>query len=802
MKRQRHYTPTAPPEEVYYLPTAPLSSSHYSSTAWLPPTNKPPSSRRCGVVQSSLPHSQPPSSSWKCVNTPIPIFPNPNQQIRNISSDYNYEMIDEPRNILHTTRFNVKSSKPRKKLNPQLNTKRGCTDVIFCFLFLLFTIGWGFVAAIGFLWGDAERLILPTDTTGRRCGGSREKSYNLTNQPYLYYFDITKCISYSTALGGCQTPQWVDVNNLFFNEYHIKIRLKSFVSFFSIVKMMTSLYCIDEVDKNSITSFSVLRNYVQQQKCASYTVKSAPVLGRCVPEILIGAVDKVNDLQQKNSSLDTLKVLFGDDGTIPPDKAVNDSEKYIGQFVDSEGIITKIIHDLSKSWWQILTLIGGAGILAFIWIAVLRILGGFMIWMSIFCIVGILVTGCGFSWYKWTTLVNAGAIDDFSFQPIFSVYFEMPTTWLVVAIIVSIALLILLLVLLFVRKRISIAVALIEESSRAVGHMMSTLLFPVFPFLLHILASVIALWGTIAIWLASSGVEKCQKNDGQNTTCNCSTTVQDSSCVFVGLVKEETTIFWLQLYNLFAFFWMTCFVSSLGDISLAGAFASYYWARNKPKDVPSFPVLRALTRAVRYNMGSLAFGSLIIATTKIIRVILEYLDRKLSKTNSSILKTILSALKCCFWCMEVFLKFLTKNAFIMMAIYGKNFFTSAKDSFQLLVRNCVRAAVVNQVAGILLFIGKALISLGIGVVAYFYFSGQWIVDGIPRVDLYYYFVPIILVLIGSYFVTDLFFNVYEMAVDTTFICFLEDSEQNDGSVEKPFYMSKNLQRLLNTENEK
>ncbi|KIH60357.1 hypothetical protein ANCDUO_09395 [Ancylostoma duodenale] len=222
----------------------------------------------------------------------------------------------------------------------------------------------------------------------------------------------------------------------------------------------------------------------------------------------------------------------------------------------------------------------------------------------------------------------------------------------------------------------------------------------------------------------------------------------DSNCVFVGLIKQETTIFWLQVYNLFAFFWMTCFVSSLGDISLAGAFASYYWARNKPKDVPSFPVLRALGRAIRYNLGSLAFGSLIIAIVKIIRVILDYLDKKLSTTNST------------------------------MAIYGKNFFTSAKDSFLLLVRNCVRAAVVNQVAGILLFLGKALITLGMGVVAFFYFSGQWVVDGIPRVELYYYFVPIILVLI------------------------VEDSEQNDGSPEKPFYMSKNLQNILDKKNEK
>ncbi|KAE9416015.1 hypothetical protein Angca_004531, partial [Angiostrongylus cantonensis] len=699
----------------------------------------------------------------------------------------------------HVSRFNVKSGKPKKMLNPQLHTERRCTDVLCCFLFLIFTAGWGLVAAIGFRWGDVERLILPTDSAGRRCGGSRGRSYNLTTQPYLYYFDITKCISYSTAIGGCQTPQ-ICVSKCpskYFSYLQLQNPTVPLLDFYESVK--TSLYCTEDVDKNSITNFVILRNYVRQKKCASYTVNSAPVLGRCVPEILIGAVDKFSDLQKTNISLDALKTMFGDDGTIPPDKAVNDSEKYIGQVVNSKDVITKVIHDLLKSWWQILALIGGAGVLAFLWTVILRILGGFMIWTSIFCIIGVLGTGCGFSWYKWLTMVKAGAIDDYSFQPLFSLYFEMPTTWFAVAFILSIALLILSVVLIFIRKRISIAVALIEESSRAIGHMMSTLIFPLFPFALHLL--VIILWGTIAIWLASSGVKDCRTNNSSNTTCDCSTTPTDPKCTFFGLVKEEKTIFWLQLYNLFIFFWMTCFVSSLGNISLAGAFASYYWAKNKPQDVPSFPVLRALGRAIRHHLGSLAFGSLIIAATKFIRALLDYLDKKLSTTNNQVFKVVLSTLKCCFWCMEVFLKFLTKNAFIMMAIYGKSFFVSAKESFLLLARNCVRAAVVNQVAGFLLFLGKALITLGMGVVAFFYFSGQWVVNGIPRVDLYYYFVPIILVLIGSYFVTDLFFDVYEMAVDTTFICFLEDSEQNDGTIERPFYMSKDLQKILNKKNE-
>ena len=34
-----------------------------------------------------------------------------------------------------------------------------------------------------------------------------------------------------------------------------------------------------------------------------------------------------------------------------------------------------------------------------------------------------------------------------------------------------------------------------------------------------------------------------------------------------------------------------------------------------------------------------------------------------------------------------------------------------------------------------------------------------------------------------------------MAVETLFLCFLEDSERNDGSGERPFFMSESLQRV-------
>lgn len=85
----------------------------------------------------------------------------------------------------------------------------------------------------------------------------------------------------------------------------------------------------------------------------------------------------------------------------------------------------------------------------------------------------------------------------------------------------------------------------------------------------------------------------------------------------------------------------------------------------------------------------------------------------------------MTCLKCCFWCLEKFIRFLNRNAYIMVsglgpitnppalpgregplfpvgalilpfyslqiAIYGTNFCTSAKNAFFLLMRNIIRS---------------------------------------------------------------------------------------------------------------
>ena len=55
----------------------------------------------------------------------------------------------------------------------------------------------------------------------------------------------------------------------------------------------------------------------------------------------------------------------------------------------------------------------------------------------------------------------------------------------------------------------------------------------------------------------------------------------------------------LQVFQLFMWLWVMNFIIGLGQVTLAGAFASYYWAFNKKKDLSRFPVASSFCRSVR-----------------------------------------------------------------------------------------------------------------------------------------------------------------------------------------------------------
>ena len=84
------------------------------------------------------------------------------------------------------------------------------------------------------------------------------------------------------------------------------------------------------------------------------------------------------------------------------------------------------------------------------------------------------------------------------------------------------------------------------------------------------------------------------------------------------------------------------FFGAFGEMVLAGVFSQYYWTLNKKKDLPRCAIGTSLWNATVFHLGTVAFGSLVIAVIRMIRTILEYVEKKLNKFNNDLTKYLLS----------------------------------------------------------------------------------------------------------------------------------------------------------------
>jgi len=235
-------------------------------------------------------------------------------------------------------------------------------------------------------------------------------------------------------------------------------------------------------------------------------------------------------------------------------------------------------------------------------------------------------------------------------------------------------------------------------------------------------------------------------------------------------------------------FWITQFIVGCQHMIISGAVAKWFFTRNKRQ--LGFPILVSVQRLLRYHLGSVAFGSLIIAIVKVIRYILNAIQNRLGGDNA-FCKGILCCCKCCIWCLENFLIFLNRNAYIEVAIHGYGFCKSAKKAFKVLVDNALRVAAINSIGDFVLFLAK------ITIVAVTVLIGYYLTKG--KEDINNIWVPLTIGAICAYFIAHCFISVYEMAIDTVFICFCEDCDMNDGQ-SRPYYMSKGLMEFVKKSN--
>lgn len=110
----------------------------------------------------------------------------------------------------------------------------------------------------------------------------------------------------------------------------------------------------------------------------------------------------------------------------------------------------------------------------------------------------------------------------------------------------------------------------------------------------------------------------------------------------------------------------------------------------------------------------MALGSFIVAVLEFFRSIMVYVENKCkqlteeSETASAMVKGCFCCIQCCLACVEWLLKFINRQAYIVIAVDGSSYCTAVSRAVSLMLSNVLTLATVNTVGDCILFLGKVL----------------------------------------------------------------------------------------------
>lgn len=134
-------------------------------------------------------------------------------------------------------------------------------------------------------------------------------------------------------------------------------------------------------------------------------------------------------------------------------------------------------------------------------------------------------------------------------------------------------------------------------------------------------------------------------------------------------------------------------------------------------------------------------------------------------------------------CLERIIEYLNKQAYIQIALRGKNFCMASIDGMTSVLSNPARYSIVSGVGSIMTFITELLIAAG-GTVLF------WILITFKESIRNNMMEPIFMLVVvglGSLVIAKVFMSVYAVSMDTILACFIADEINQKGKSGKALY---------------
>lgn len=691
--------------------------------------------------------------------------------------------------------------------------RRHCTDLLCTLLFLCFWGGMIVISVNAFRTGDPDRLLYGLDYKFDQCNrdnsaaarglssleqdvplanGSSTKSIRLGGRDHtdapLYYVVSTgaprfassyvgicadECPNAGLTTIGFKPDEWVCTGKYYYQSNRPSLSdsrvpvlatfteqgVKNFVADFEAFESAGSSEAIAQLKeaKNYLGSFFLFKS---SRACPDDAANDDPACSICYPSyptVRYGSSSFcLPDLSYIAENKDKIAAVFNSDrfdlGKI------SDS---VDALVGSGGATTiRITADAYAAYPIILACIAFSVILGFVWALLLR---RFVRPMVVVTLIGVFVALALGGWTLYEKAFEMRASPLYGVDQSFTAYSDVTMGFFAAD---AALLAVYVLFILCFGGRILLACGVIIEASKAMTAMPQLLLVPVLPAALTFGLFVYFLVG--GFYIVSSGQLKI---DGSG----------------VAQIVYDNNLKGALAYHFFGCVWTSVLLNHVGWAIIGLAVSQWYFARDKRDGLGSKPVLTATGRVMWYHFGSVVFGSLVVAIVRYVRYMMNFLKRTVkasgdgSKCFSRLVDCVFCCVECCLRCFEKLLEFLSRNAYIMVAVEGGSFCASAKSAFGYLVTNVRGLAMVQAIGDLFLFFGKIFIAMAsAGICAIVLTQTRYFQERVSSIIL-----PCMIVLVGAYLVGSLFMGIFEMAIDTIFLCFCVDEDKQLGFAEGP-----------------
>lgn len=611
--------------------------------------------------------------------------------------------------------------------------ERSCTDLPWFLLFTVFCVGMGSICSFTIVTGGAARLVFGYDSYGNTCGrrneqieGVRLSGLDHTDRRFVFFLDPCnidivqrKIKSMALCVTLCPTKE-----------------LKTYQDLKRFAMVNGSELCSYELAGHKYPGLPE-----RFDKCPKLPVppsKPLPVFNRCTP------VDV------------SCYARFAE---------------AVVTFVGDNSVLHRLIAGVAASKEIIIGLCVLALVLSMLLMVIIRYISAVLVWILTSLVVLGSLAGTSVLW--WLYIDHRLSANHTSTRVLKETKEEAGLgkdngqALLVYAAAATVFTVILLLLMLFMRKRVSLTIALFHVAGKVFIHLPLLSLQPFITFIALLIFWIY--WILVLLFLGTTG------NPTQNEE--------------TGLTEFRLTgpLQYLTWYHAVGLVWISEFILACQQMTVAGAVVTYYFTRDKNR-LPVTPILSSVLRLVRYHLGTVAKGSFIITLVKIPRLILMYIHNQLKGKENACARCLLKTCICCLWCLEKCLNYLNQNAYAATAINSTSFCTSARDAFVILVENALRVATINAVGDFVLFLGKILIVTSTA------FAGVLLLN--YQRDYAEWLLPLIIVCLFSFLVAHCFLSVFEIVVDVLFLCFAIDTKYNDGTPGKEFFMDKALMEFV------